>query len=66
MDGGTYIDRSARGGESAKIGITYEKHYITYLCAGMICERENISKIICEYRNDIEVISKNKTEVVSN
>jgi hypothetical protein len=60
MNYGQHVNKSQEGGESSLRSFDYEKNYIAFLCARMICGKENISKIICEFRNDIEVIFDNQ------
>ena len=55
-----HIERSQKGGDSAKLVSAYERSFIEFLCARLICGKEEISEIICEYRNDIEVKRNNK------
>ena len=53
----TYISRSKQGAKSAIDGFKYQMKFTSYLCAKMICKNhENISEIICEYADDIDVI----------
>jgi Cap4 dsDNA endonuclease len=49
------IAKSQLGGHSAIKGLTYQRDFIALLIARMICRSECITKIICEYRNDIEI-----------
>lgn len=51
-----YIHRSERGGQSAIAGFTYQRDFVAFLCARMVCKSENITKLVCEYKNDIEVV----------
>ena len=55
-----YIHRSELGGQSAIAGFTYQRDFIAFLCARMIRKSENIAKLVCEYKNDIEVVLDNK------
>jgi Cap4 dsDNA endonuclease len=54
------IHASQRGGESSIKGFRYQREFIALLCAKMICKKGKISKIICEYRNDIEIVVDQK------
>jgi len=47
--------RSERGGKNALDGFKYEKDIIAFLCIRMYCDVERFAKIICEYKNDIEI-----------
>jgi Cap4 dsDNA endonuclease len=51
------VNRSQQGGESSIKGFRYERDFIALLCAWMIGKKQDIIKIICEYKNDIEIIS---------
>lgn len=48
--------KSEKGGKSALDGFRYERNIIAFLSVRMYCRKENILKIICEYKNDIEVV----------
>ncbi len=50
------ILESERGGISAIKGFKYQKHVVALLSVRMYCNIEKISRIICEYRNDIEIL----------
>jgi Cap4-like dsDNA endonuclease family protein len=54
------VERSHLGGESSIKGFKYQKDFIALLCAKMICKQQKINKIICEYKNDIEVFEDKK------
>lgn len=49
------ILRSERGGKSAIDGFKYERDIIAFLSIRMYCNTEKIARIICEYKNDIEI-----------
>ncbi|WP_148686774.1 dsDNA nuclease domain-containing protein [Candidatus Nitrosocosmicus hydrocola] len=49
------VAQSEKGGKSALDGFKYEKDIIAFLSARMYCDTERITKIICEYKNDIEI-----------
>jgi Cap4 dsDNA endonuclease len=56
-----HITRSQLGGQSSITGFTYQRDFIALLCARMICNKsENITKMICEYKNDIEIMFGNE------
>jgi hypothetical protein len=57
---GRHIARSQLGGQSSITGFTYQRDFIVLFSARMICKSENITKMICEYRNDIEILVSNK------
>lgn len=56
-----HITRSQLGGQSSISGFTYQRDFIALLCTKMICNKlENITKMICEYKNDIEIMLGNE------
>lgn len=57
----TDIKRSKQGAKAAIDGFKYQMKFTSYLCAKMICKNpDKISKIICEYADDIDVIQDGK------
>ena len=44
------------GAQAALAGFEYQRDFIALLTAKMLCKSENISRIICEYKNDIEIL----------
>ena len=53
------IDKSTGGAEAALRAFDYEKNFIVFLCVRMLCGKDNISKVVCEFKNDIEVHFEN-------
>ena len=49
------MDSSQRGGESNFRGMGYQKKVIAYFATQMLRGRLPITKIICEYLDDIEI-----------
>lgn len=49
------VVQSERGGKSAIDGFKFERDIIAFLSIRMYCNTEKFAKIICEYRNDIEI-----------
>jgi hypothetical protein len=60
-----HINTSQRGAQSSIGGLTYERDFIAFLCARLICKTENINKIICEYKNDSESFLNSNNSIVS-
>lgn len=50
------ILRSEKGGKSAIDGFKYERDIIAFLSVRMYCNVEKIIQIVCEYKNDIEIM----------
>ena len=50
------ILESERGGISAIKGFKYQKNIVALFSVRMYCNIDKISRIICEYRNDIEIL----------
>ena len=55
-----HFTRAQLGGQSSITGFTYQRNFTVLLSARMICKSENITKMICEYRNDIEILVGNE------